>query len=313
MMKLIYHPPIQTSEAVSPFDAAIMEMVAGKHVSIACPYLGVEYLNRVIANAKSWQLLTDVTAWLQSHGLTARPGIVEFILKHSDLIHHCENLHAKVVLTDVTALFGSANFTMSGVTKNTELGVLIDSAEHVAELRMWFDSIWLGTRVVDHAELSNLAQGLPSKPPVLHPSLSSPYPAVRSHLSQPLSRTVRPRDYPKVETLLARHSAEVQKYARQLLGIMGEHADDVRTTHSNGDDIRFYYQQNLFAEIVFARSWLTLVLTVPVGSISDTEFKWNTPSRQSRLDRGRIKLRVNTPVPDKVRGWIRIAIEYSRR
>ncbi len=174
-MKLIYHPPHQTTQDVSPIDAAIMGMVADKHVRIACPYLGVEYLHRIIARAKSWQLLTDVTAWLQSHGPTARPGIVEFILNHSDLIHHCPNLHAKVVLTDTVAILGSANLTRMGITERVEMSALTEKVEDVEELGVWFETIWRNTSPVERTELQAVVQSLPTVPQTPTATLSSPF------------------------------------------------------------------------------------------------------------------------------------------
>ncbi len=337
-MKLIYHPPNQTTPGVSPFDAAIMRMVADKHVRIACPYLGVEYLNRVIAKAKSWQLLTDVTAWLQSHGPTARPGIVEFILKHSDLIHHCPNLHAKVVIAESTALIGSANLTATGITERTEMAVLTDEPDQLEELRMWYEELWACTGQVDPAELQVASQQLPHTPSTPISRISSPFPGVHSrlvvdtpavvpHTTASPPTTAVPASAPVAEVrtttglylqpaimdLLLRQTALVRQLAQPLLNALDAHADRVYSTAKQGGDIRHSYANQLMSEILFSKSGLTLVLTVPEGSINDSDFIWNTATSQSRMDRGRVKLRAGIPVPAKIFGWIEQAARYSRR
>ncbi len=63
---LVHHTPESSGGGVSPFDTAIMEIATGRDVRIACPFLGVKYLQRVIDRASSWRLLTDVEAWLAS-------------------------------------------------------------------------------------------------------------------------------------------------------------------------------------------------------------------------------------------------------
>ena len=66
--KLIYHTPESCLGGVSPFDAAVTEMIDGHDVAIACPYLGLTYLQRIIDGSERWRVLTDVEEWLASHG-----------------------------------------------------------------------------------------------------------------------------------------------------------------------------------------------------------------------------------------------------
>ena len=47
-VKLVHHTPESIAGGVSPFDAAIMDIATDRDVRIACPFLGVRYLQRVI-------------------------------------------------------------------------------------------------------------------------------------------------------------------------------------------------------------------------------------------------------------------------
>lgn len=311
-MKLIYHPPNQTTPSVSPFDAAIMEMVAGTHVRIACPYLGVEYLNRIIGKAKSWQLLTDVMAWLQSNGPNARPGIVEFISQNTALIHHCPNLHAKVVLTDSAAIFGSANLTRMGITERVEMSALTEDPKDVKELGAWFNAIWVNTSRVERAELQAVVQTLPAVPQTATATLSTPFRFTTATLA-PSEPPIRADDsYRVIDRVISSKSQFVQKLARSLLDELDPIATSAKSTGTAGGDIRHFYQKELISEIVFHQAFIELVLTVKKGDITDTEFIWNKKT-QGRLDRGRVRLPGSLQIPEKVKAWIELAGQYARR
>lgn len=138
-VRLIYHTPESMDGGVSPFDATITDMVEGSELQIACPYLGLSYLQRVIERSSGWRLLTDVEEWLASHAHESRTRIVDFILANRERVRHCKDLHAKVLIAGTRALTGSANFTDKGITGRVEVSVLFDCCEQVEELRAWFE------------------------------------------------------------------------------------------------------------------------------------------------------------------------------
>ena len=119
-------------------------MVEGQELCIACPYLGLSYLQRILERANGWRLLTDVQEWLSSHSLDSRGRIVNFVVANTQRIRHCKDLHAKVLIAGTRALAGSANFTDKGVTGRVEVPVLFDGCEEVDELRAW--SIYCGIK-----------------------------------------------------------------------------------------------------------------------------------------------------------------------
>ncbi len=167
--RLIYHTPDSMTGAASPFDTAIMDMTEGQDLQIACPYLGLSYVQRIIERSNAWRLLTDVQEWLTSQDHESRGRIVDFILANRQRVRHCKDLHAKVLIAGTQALTGSANFTEKGITRRVEVSVLFDGCEQVEELRVWFDMLWDCTTPVAEADLRSCATTIP--PPV--PSVST--------------------------------------------------------------------------------------------------------------------------------------------
>lgn len=140
--KLIYHTPESMAGGVSPFDAAITDMVSGRDIRIACPYLGLDYLQRLIRLASDWRLLTDATEWLLLHSQQERDRIISFIQNHINRIRHCKGIHAKVIIAENKALAGSANFTEKGITGRVEMSVLFEGCDQVEQLQRWFEQVW---------------------------------------------------------------------------------------------------------------------------------------------------------------------------
>jgi phosphatidylserine/phosphatidylglycerophosphate/cardiolipin synthase-like enzyme len=58
---------------------------------------------------------------------------------------HCDDVHAKCVIGDDLASFGSANLNLHSVLSRTELGLLVDDLAQLRELKEWFDGIWRAT------------------------------------------------------------------------------------------------------------------------------------------------------------------------
>ena len=145
MAQLVYHDLSNTPGLSSPFDEAILKVSAFGTVSIVSPYIGVDYLQRIIHVSEAWRLISDVEAWLSSLSIRARPKAWQFIRENLDRIHHCPAIHAKVVVGQGLAMLGSANLTNAGILGRTEMGILIDDPELVAELNRWFDTLWTQT------------------------------------------------------------------------------------------------------------------------------------------------------------------------
>jgi hypothetical protein len=159
---LKYHQPGEPPGTVSPIDEAIDQMVRGQQVDIACPYLGLAYLKRVIKLASSWRLLTDVDQWIISQAQNSRRKIYDFITPHSERVRHYPDLHAKVIIAQEKALVGSANFTLKGIAGRIEMCALFEKTSEVAELRDWFDRLWPLSDLVNSDQL--LSTLIPNAP-----------------------------------------------------------------------------------------------------------------------------------------------------
>lgn len=126
MGRLVYHDLSGISAQSSPFDEAVLEVARSGAVGIVSPYIGVDYLQRIIQVSDGWRLISDIEAWLSSLSMRARPKAWLFIRENLDSIHHCPAIHAKAVIGQQLAMFGSANLTNTGILGRTEMGILID-------------------------------------------------------------------------------------------------------------------------------------------------------------------------------------------
>lgn len=144
MQRLLYHAPDNPNQE-SPFDRAIVQVVQGQNVSIVSPYIGLEYLHRLIGLSASWRLISDVLEWLSATPVRERGAVYEFLKTHYGLVHHYPAIHAKAVVSRVGAYTGSANLTDAGVLRRTEFGVLLTDPCQVSEVQQWFDDIWVQT------------------------------------------------------------------------------------------------------------------------------------------------------------------------
>lgn len=144
MQRLLYHAPDNPNQE-SPFDRAIVQVVRGKEASIVSPYMGLQYLDRIVGLTSSWRLISDVLEWLSATPVKERSAVYEFLKLHNGLVHHYPAIHAKVVVSSVGAYTGSANLTDAGVLRRTEFGVLLTDPAQVEEVQQWFDAIWSQT------------------------------------------------------------------------------------------------------------------------------------------------------------------------
>ncbi|MFA6015598.1 MAG: phospholipase D-like domain-containing protein [Gallionellaceae bacterium] len=142
MSRLVYHNKLSNIGGVSPFDQAVLEVAGTGAVDIVSPYVSISYLKRIINVSHEWRLISDVEAWLRSLPIRSRPNALSFIRSNLNQIHHCHMVHAKTVIGQGLAMFGSANFTNTGMLNRDELSVLIDDPVMIGELDTWFNLLW---------------------------------------------------------------------------------------------------------------------------------------------------------------------------
>ncbi|GAB3019996.1 phospholipase D-like domain-containing protein [Natronobiforma cellulositropha] len=193
MSRLLYHSETSYQGGESPFDEAIRNVASSDEVWIACPYIGPTYLKSVLRTVDEWRILTDVEAWIEAFHGDSRTEITALLEAHRDRIHHFENLHAKVVLSEDLAVVGSANLTEKGIRKRTEVGVLFEDDETVTELREWFARLWSESDPADPDELETFVRASPPASFTYTPStapLSSNAPRVNASYVVPLEPSV---------------------------------------------------------------------------------------------------------------------------
>jgi hypothetical protein len=164
MTHLLYHSESSYSQAESPFDKAIRDTADAEDVRIVCPYIGPSYLKSVLASADNWRIVTDVEAWIGTFSGSTRDEIRELIATNRERIHHFPDVHAKAVLSDDSAVVGSANLTQKGILGRTEMGVRFTDDAKVEELNEWFTRLWSESGPVDSEELDEFVESSPSTP-----------------------------------------------------------------------------------------------------------------------------------------------------
>jgi phosphatidylserine/phosphatidylglycerophosphate/cardiolipin synthase-like enzyme len=157
-IELVYH---RETDAASPFDACAIGIARGADLRIACPYLTLGYLRRLVGVSASWRLLTEIEEWLRSLGHRERTDACGFIAENESRVRHLAGLHAKVLIGSRGALVGSANFTTSGIQRRTEMAVFVQDESSRQELVKWFDAEWERGSHVPGQRLNSFAQALP--------------------------------------------------------------------------------------------------------------------------------------------------------
>lgn len=156
-MELIYH---KNENKFSPFDRAITEIIENKDIKIVCPYIGIKYMERIINFSKSWLLITDIEELIWSHDIEHRETVKKFLFENNHKIHHCRDIHAKVVISDDKIFLGSSNLTNKGITKRIEMSVVISEVDNVKELNNWFDGLWSETDFVENKDIEQYIKSI---------------------------------------------------------------------------------------------------------------------------------------------------------
>ncbi|SEN18779.1 PLD-like domain-containing protein [Halorientalis persicus] len=257
MPGLLYHSEEGYTRAKSPFDKAIRETADAKQVRIVCPYIGPSYLKSVLTSADDWRILTDVEAWIGTFGGSTRGEIHELIATNRERIHHFPDVHAKAIISDDTAVVGSANLTEKGVVGRTEIGVRFTDDERVDELNEWFDRLWSESGPVDSGELDEFVESS-SSTPTTHTesgtSLSSDAPRVSATFVEDTELTTEDIDADEEahETLVHRvQQASNREWAtdffdllNDLIAVTGLAEDDARLVTSIAQDDRIVVSIN---------------------------------------------------------------------
>lgn len=149
------------SRGNSPFWNAIQRVKADSDtLRVACPYLAPTYIRDLVEDVAEWQLVTDVQAWRRVYGGEKEAAIKDFIQTNEKCIRHYPGLHAKTVIGDESAVFGSANLTRNGMVERQEIGLRVTAPEQVVDLREWFDEIWMAGKTIEDGVLPSAREGI---------------------------------------------------------------------------------------------------------------------------------------------------------
>jgi len=164
MARLIYHSENNDDQNSSPFDKAIQKVADSDPVWIVCPYISPKYLRTILTNTDEWRVITDVEAWVGTFGGNSRREIQKIVESNQDRIRNIRDIHAKVVVSDDSAILGSANLTKKGVTGRREMGVQFEEDNLIEELQNWFLTLWSKGSLIDLDEFQDYVQSLSATP-----------------------------------------------------------------------------------------------------------------------------------------------------
>ena len=124
---------------------ALASMVgAADDLSVICPYIRAEQVEDLLVGRelRSLRVLTlwDIRSFLL--GVSDPTALRRLVELGGEVRTMKAGLHAKVYITDGSALVTSANFTAGGLTNNLECGVIVENRAAVAVLADRFNLEW---------------------------------------------------------------------------------------------------------------------------------------------------------------------------
>lgn len=162
-MQLLTKGTSVTKSGRSPFLDSLHATTESNLAELVCPYMSVEILDGVLTKSAKVRIITDAEAWLRAYPRAKRKRILAFVRRHIHSLRHCRGVHAKVAISPQKLLFGSANFTQSGMFENEEFCAVSDASEHVTVARQWFADLWDRSHIIDLAQLRRYEASLPAK------------------------------------------------------------------------------------------------------------------------------------------------------
>lgn len=124
-------------------DLLALVSEARKELAVATPYVK-DYGARLVLDNLSDQVALRSLVGLDHvdlvHGSTDYSAI--WNLAQRGEIRYLPSLHAKVHVSESSAIVTSGNLTQAGLVANSELGILMDDASILSQLRRELQALW---------------------------------------------------------------------------------------------------------------------------------------------------------------------------
>jgi hypothetical protein len=135
---LVHHCPTGDSGAFWCAAKRVLKAAPDSELRLVSPYLGHTVLRPLIGERR-FRLITDLRACFEA---SADEALVGFLGANLASVRSRDQIHAKLLLSDRAALFGSANLTGKGFEERDELGCLVEEPALVQQLARWFEALW---------------------------------------------------------------------------------------------------------------------------------------------------------------------------
>ncbi len=114
------------------------------HICIICPFIKLHAIKRLFSDNKpaKIQVITRFHLGDFAEGVSDISAL-RWLLNNGAQIRGIRNLHAKLYLFGMKrAVVTSANLTDAALTKNHELGIVVEDAGIVNQCKLYFDNLW---------------------------------------------------------------------------------------------------------------------------------------------------------------------------
>ena len=133
---------------------------------IISPWIKMDALDIIISQVKNKNISKLITLGNFEDFLCGASDIevFEYLFSNNCTISLIQNLHAKIYISDrKKAIVTSENCTFSGLTRNAEIGVLIDEPEKVEELNETFHAWHKQGRIIDREWIDKIREEILGK------------------------------------------------------------------------------------------------------------------------------------------------------
>lgn len=151
----------------TPWKKELIELTRSvkNSIDVAMPFLSFPVLTEIFEHLVSGTRKIDLRFIVRLNGKDFAQGIADYRsyewLATRTEVKVLSNLHAKVyIFNSSAAIVTSSNLTLDGIQNNAEMGILVEEAELVAEIKRHFNCWWQNSVPINLDALAPLVESL---------------------------------------------------------------------------------------------------------------------------------------------------------
>lgn len=144
---------------LSIVDQSFKAVCNDSAVKLVSPYVSLDYLEKhLLKRATAYLLILNLNEFLPKTKREKANRHIAFLERNRNRIKHNEHIHAKAIIGEKSAIFGSFNLTFAGAKQNHELGLFTNDQKKLKELIAWFEKIWEQSEPVTEQTITRLQE-----------------------------------------------------------------------------------------------------------------------------------------------------------